>query len=310
MITRYRQGLATNSSSSHSMVTLPAGVTLPEIGVDLTYPVFDNGYRLTTELSKRHYLAAVLRDQADVLWGRSALRPAGADPYDQPDGVNDRPFDLTWDTRPPDQATLQPYGLDMSRSRAHLIHLPRWLTRRINELTGLPPDTDLSGHSAENSFGQPFEVPRDPAGVGPHPTAWEAILAVILDPSTVVYAPEENDEDDADEYPPLALERLMKPYLTPDAPQAADNPRAQAFADMLNAPASPATWQERTRQLNAWAQRNRVTLVGWRRGGTWTVQFDPDMPAEFLPDQPLSGRQAAWAALQHRCLLFAEPDPT
>lgn len=172
MITRLRYGLATNSSSSHSMVTLPPGVTLPELGVDLTYPVFDNDYRLTTETSKRHFLAANLRDQAPELWGRDVLLDPDTFPEDtewetlRTDGTNTRPLDARWDSRPPvkDQWGCYP----------GVISLPEWLTEEINRLAGLPLSTDLSHHSAENSFGIPFEIPRARGGIGPDPVAWEA----------------------------------------------------------------------------------------------------------------------------------------
>lgn len=188
MITRIRHGLATNSSSSHSMVLIAPADQPPEMIPDPMH--FKNGYRISTEASKRRFLAGMLRDQSPVLWGRGVLM--------NPDQLPELP---RWQKHQDGLNQAEPGNFD-SRAADHVyelfegeINLPKWISDEIRRLCSLPEGSDISGLSSENSFGWAFTIPRNEAGMGPDPVAWEAILGVVLDPSTVLFCPEENSWD-------------------------------------------------------------------------------------------------------------------
>lgn len=261
MITRLRYGLATNSSSSHSMVTLPPDTTLEEINLD--HPLFLNGYRLTTEPSKRHFLAANLRDQAPELWGKDVLidPPDDQSPHDMSDGLNTRTREA-WDSSDAPR--------DKSGNLPGWINLPTWLTQEINRLAGLPLETDLSHHTAHNSMGRPFEIPRAKGGLGPDPVAWEAIQAVILDPQTVVFAPEENRwDEDAEKYPFLPFEQAVarRSGLTMQ--------RERTWTNLLREAVTPGELQTRLTYLQRQAAQHRLVIIADQTGGAWQVSVDP-----------------------------------
>lgn len=261
MITRLRHGLATNSSSSHSMVTLPPDAALEEINLD--HPLFLNGYRLTTEQSKRHFLAANLRDQAPELWGKDVLidPPEDESPYEMSDGLNTRTRE-EWDSS---DAPKNKHG-----SFLGWINLPTWLTQEINALAGLPLDTDLSHHTADNSMGRPFEIPRAKGGIGPDPVAWEAIQAVILDPQTVVFAPEENGWDEAAEkYPFLAFEQAVARH------SGLTGQRENTWTTLLREATTARELDTRLTYLQRQAAQHRLIIIADQTNGAWQVSVDP-----------------------------------
>ena len=90
----------------------------------------------------------------------------------------------------------EPAEMDWNGPRGGIISLPTWLHDEICALAGIHPATDLSHATANNSFGWPMEIPRAEGRMGPDPVAWEAIKAVVLDPQTIIFAPEENSWDD------------------------------------------------------------------------------------------------------------------
>ncbi|MCY1703907.1 hypothetical protein [Deinococcus sp. SL84] len=205
-IIRIRRGLATNSSSSHSMVVAPRGTLLEEFNRGDAQYAYSNDYRLTGKESKRHFLAGLLRDLSPELWGRSVLitteelEPHLDEDFHVPDGINAVGRE-DWDTTERSADPYSPERRDLN------INLPAWLTREINELCGLPLDTDLRGHTTHNSFGLPsITVPRAENLMGPDRTAWEVIKAIILDPQTVLFAPDENSWDEVEQLPCLDVD--------------------------------------------------------------------------------------------------------
>lgn len=180
-LTRIRHGLATNSSSSHSMIVVPEGVRVPEELPEVEHE-YNSPFVIQDETRKRHYLAGMLIDQAPYLWGAGVLfDPNTVDRGAAPQLTHQRGD--PWDAR-------RPNGL---QSIWHLsVLLPDWIQDDIRELCGLEPGTPLEDHTAESSLGCLMTIPPNPSGLGPHPIAWAALVAGILDPQTVLLLPEEN----------------------------------------------------------------------------------------------------------------------
>jgi len=187
---------------------------------------YESDFVAASESAKRHYLAGLLVAQASQLWGQGVVLPWKDDPayqeaamaakdawahercrYD-PDlqrrardaslwqwtvkaGVIERLRGSVRDV-PEDRFDTRPYKEPDALLRGQT-ELPLWMEARIRALCGLPDGTDLSGHWSEShlSGGTP-EVPRLEDGAGPDPVAWTAILALALDPTTVLYSPEHN----------------------------------------------------------------------------------------------------------------------
>lgn len=218
-IIRVRQGLATNSSSSHSMVVIPKETELEEFNYGDAKYAYSNDYRLTTEQGKRHFLAGLLRDLSPELWGRSVLmstedlQPHLDDNYHISDGINPVSRDQ-WDTTAAPADSYSPQRRDLT------INLPAWLTREINDLCGLPLETDLSQHRTDNSFGLPhITVPRAENLMGPDRTAWEVIKAIVLDEQTVLFAPDENSwDDEVERFPSLDVDEEREAREGPQKP--------------------------------------------------------------------------------------------
>jgi len=221
-LSRVRHGHATNSSSSHSMVVLPGGVQVPDEKPheDDDSPWryrYDGRFVAASEGEKRHYLAGLLTAQAGQLWGQGVRASPDDDPVyaaawkrpDLPEGAPAEEKAQERQERDEDAALFRlaerrravprhafdsrPLGQDVNM-RPDTTLLPEWLEADIVTLCGLPAGTDLTNHWTEDGLSgrPPVEVPRCQGGTGPDPVAWAAILAVALDPTTVLLQPEEN----------------------------------------------------------------------------------------------------------------------
>ena len=195
-ITRVRHGLATNSSSSHSMIICNAAEEHVQ-----DYPPSDGdrydystGWVAASDTEKRHYLAGLLVAQSPRLWGKGVLHDRNAEILPLP---TERAPD--WDETP-----------DSGFHWSNAVRLPEWIRREIVTLSGLPDTTDISRHWSESSLGGNPEIPRLQSGVGPDLVAWAALSALILDPSIVMLAAEENSWDELQgEYIERPLEDLQ-----------------------------------------------------------------------------------------------------
>lgn len=202
VISRMRHGLATNSSSSHSMVVIPAGRDVHDASPE-DRRTYDTGFVAVSEDEKRHVLAGMLVTQAPWLWGRGVViprPPAGTDWMDltfrgerdqQRKTLENAAYTDAWDARAPEESYVGQSELA----------LPRWVSREISALCGLPLSTDLSGHWTASSLGGNLQLPRAEQQLGPDPVAWAAFTAVMLDPSTAYLAAEENSWDPLEELP-------------------------------------------------------------------------------------------------------------
>lgn len=193
VITRLRYGLATNSSSSHSMVVLAPGEDAFDEIPGGERHVYANGWLAASADEKRQVLAGMLVAQSCELWGRGVTLPKRGVVHDQVHEnqrdeiaaqVHAQPRD-TFDSRPAGRA----YSPDIDD-----LTLPAWLQEEIKALCGLSTLMDVSRHWTDSDLvGGALALPRSEADMGPDPVAWAAFMTVVMDVRTVLAGPLPND---------------------------------------------------------------------------------------------------------------------
>lgn len=158
-VTRVRFGLATNSSSSHSLVLLLE----PEAEEDTTEGSYASDFVLVTREAKRHYLAATLVSDVGGLYGRDL-------PSEDRMGLNRRRSFGKDDPCPPDPALLDWWER---------------VERHVAGLCGLPEGTDLLYYDVDHQSLMRF--PRAADGWGPDPEAFARYRDLLLEDDVAVF---------------------------------------------------------------------------------------------------------------------------
>ncbi|PTA68588.1 hypothetical protein [Deinococcus arcticus] len=166
-ITRVRLGLATNSSSSHSLVLLQAPETEdePQRG-----QYGRTEFTLITQEARRHFLAAQLMSSVmslyDFPWtDLEQLRTERFAPSNSPEAQN----------------TLR-----------HVWRQWENVAAAIRELCGLPADTDLLEHTVDHQSAHHF--PRAASGWGPDPEAFARYRDLLLTQDVAVFGADDGSE--------------------------------------------------------------------------------------------------------------------